>query len=144
MSKQTYQNHVRMHPLYHYVLLPVLLIILIASIVNVILSIMHGTTVFESIIIFLMVMVMAIVVVLVRVYPLKAQDRAIRAEENLRCYVLTGELLNAQLNMGQVAALRFAGSNEFPELYKRTLEENLKPSDIKKAIQNWKADDYRI
>ncbi len=41
-----------------------------------------------------------------RIFPLKAQDRAIRAEENLRHFVLTGKLLDHRLAVKQIVALR--------------------------------------
>jgi hypothetical protein len=91
-----------------------------------------------------MMMIIVIVAVFLRIYPLKAQDRAIRAEENLRSFVLTGQLLDSKLSISQVVALRFADDKEFPELSKRAVAENLKPDDIKKAIQNWRADHNRI
>ena len=80
----------------------------------------------------------------VRIYALKAQDRAIRAEEALRHYILTGKPLDARLRMGQIIALRFASDNELPELAGRAVNENLTSQDIKKAIKDWRADYYRV
>ena len=37
-----------------------------------------------------------------RSYALKAQDRAIRAEENLRHFIATGKALDSRLRMGQI------------------------------------------
>tara|TARA_B110000027_G_scaffold114031_1_gene123407 strand:- start:959 stop:1396 length:438 start_codon:yes stop_codon:yes gene_type:complete len=79
-----------------------------------------------------------------RVFPLKAQDRAIRAEENLRHYVLTGKLLPPTLRISQIVALRFAPDDEFLHLIERTLEKNLNKKEIKREIKNWKPDDYRV
>jgi len=107
-------------------------------------SIIQEENVLLSILLFLMMIIIVIIAVLLRLYPLKAQDRAILAEENLRYYVLTGELLDARLSNAQVVALRFAGDTEFPELSKRAATESLKPDEIKKAIQNWRADYNRI
>jgi cbb3-type cytochrome oxidase subunit 3 len=81
---------------------------------------------------------------LVRGYALKAQDRAIRAEENLRHFILSGKPLDARLRMGQIVALRFASDDEFVALAKRAAEEGLKSKEIKQAIQNWRADYNRI
>lgn len=144
MSKQDYQSHVRVHPIYHYVLTFLLLGTLVTTIVYMVRSIIQDKNIFLSIILFLMMIIIVIIAVLLRLYPLKAQDRAIHAEENLRHYVLTGELLNSQLSFAQVVALRFADDKEFPELSKRAAAENLKPDEIKKAIQNWRADYNRI
>ena len=79
-----------------------------------------------------------------RIFALKAQDRAIRAEENLRHYVLTGKLLPTSLTVGQIVALRFAPDAEFPALAEKAANGNLSQNEIKQSIQNWKADFYRV
>jgi hypothetical protein len=79
-----------------------------------------------------------------RLFPLKAQDRAIRAEENLRHYVMTGKLLDPKLTIRQIIGLRFASDQEFVELAGRAVEENLSEDAIKKAVKNWRADTYRV
>ncbi len=79
-----------------------------------------------------------------RMFAAKAQDRAIRAEENLRHFAMTGKLLDARLNALQIVALRFASDGEFVPLAQRAAKENMKPDDIKRAIKQWKADDYRV
>ncbi len=79
-----------------------------------------------------------------RVFGLRAQDRAIRAEENLRHFVLTGQLLDKRLRMSQVVALRFAPDEEFVLLAKKAADESMGSNDIKKAIKNWKADHHRV
>ncbi len=78
-----------------------------------------------------------------RGFALKAQDRAIRAEENLRHFVLTGKLLDSSLTPSQITALRFAGDEEFLILAERAAKENLTIEEIKKAIVNWKGDYHR-
>ena len=80
----------------------------------------------------------------VRIFPLKAQDRAIRAEERLRYYILTQKVLPESLRMSQIIALRFAPDSEFPDLVDRAVNENLSAKAIKGAIQNWKGDYYRV
>jgi hypothetical protein len=144
MKNQDYHTHARIHPLYHYVLPILLLGTLIISIINIIQSFNAGENVLQSLLLLLIVVSIIIVAILVRVYPLKSQDRAIRAEENLRHFVLTGKLLNSSLSNGQIIALRFADEKEFPLLSERAVEENLTPKDIKKAIFNWKADHNRV
>ena len=79
-----------------------------------------------------------------RALALKAQDRAIRAEENLRHFVLAGKLHDSRLSLSQVIALRFASDEEFVELSKKAAEQNLKPVDIKKQIKNWREDHHRV
>jgi hypothetical protein len=88
--------------------------------------------------------ILAILWIYIRTFPLKAQDRAIRAEENLRHYVLTGKLFPTQLKMQQIIALRFAPDSEYLALLDRAIKENLSNKEIKAAIQNWKADHHRL
>jgi hypothetical protein len=85
-----------------------------------------------------------IIYALVRSYPLKAQDRAIRAEENLRHYVLTQKLPDSNLSLKQIIALRFASDAELPELSKKAAAEQMSPDAIKKSIQQWRGDSNRI
>ena len=74
-----------------------------------------------------------------RVFALKAQDRAIRAEEQLRHFVLTGTLLDPRLSMRQVIGLRFAPDEEFVVLARRAAEEGLGEDAIKRAVKSWRA-----
>ena len=144
MKSQDYKNHTRMHPVYHYVLSLLLLVTLITAIINMVRAISAGTNILQAIILVLIMIMIVIITALVRVYALKAQDRAIRAEESLRYYVLTGEVLDPTLSMSQIVALRFAGDSEFADLCKKAAVKGLKPDEIKKAIKNWKADHNRI
>ncbi|MDB5051556.1 MAG: hypothetical protein JWO30_4627 [Fibrobacteres bacterium] len=73
----------------------------------------------------------------------KVQDRAIRAEENFRHYLLTGKPLPDGLGKGQIVALRFASNEEFPELAARAVAEKLRGEAIKKSIKQWRPDTYR-
>jgi ribosome-binding factor A len=81
---------------------------------------------------------------LMRSFALRAQDRAIRAEENFRHYLLTGKQLDQKLTMRQVVALRFAPDEEFVSLAQKAAQEGTKANNIKKAIQNWRGDFYRV
>ncbi|MGE6488656.1 DUF6526 family protein [Paenisporosarcina sp. NPDC076898] len=144
MKSQDYKTHVKIDPLYHYVLLFLLLATLVISILNIVRSFNAGENILQSVLLLLMVVCIIIVAILVRLNPLKNQDRTIRAEENLRHFVLTGKLLDSNLTKGQIIALRFAGEQEFPTLCERAVKENLSPDDIKKAIVSWKADHHRI
>jgi hypothetical protein len=81
---------------------------------------------------------------LARIFALKAQDRAIRADENLRYFSMTGKLLDPRLTVKQVVALRFASDAEFVALAARAASESLKSNDIKMAVKTWRADEYRV
>jgi hypothetical protein len=79
-----------------------------------------------------------------RLFALKAQDRAIRAEENFRHFMLTKRTLDSRLTMSQMIALRFASDEEFPALAQKAADQKMKSVDIKKAIKNWRGDYYRV
>jgi hypothetical protein len=78
-----------------------------------------------------------------RQFPLVVQNRAIRAEENLRHFVLSGRMLDSRLSMGQIIALRFASDEELVTLAKKAAEEKLNSAVIKKEIRNWREDHHR-
>ena len=78
-----------------------------------------------------------------RVFALKAQDRAICAEENFRYYLLTKEVLPKDLTVRQIIGLRFASNEEFAGLVKKAIEEKMTENQIKKSIKNWRGDFYR-
>ena len=141
---QNYKNHRRLHPLFHFILTLLTAGLFISSIVELVRSLAAGNQVFPAVLFLLISIMFIIIFLLVRSYPLKAQDRAIRAEENLRHYVLTQRLLDPRLSTKQIVALRFASDDEFPSLCKKAAEEQLSPDAIKKLIQNWRVDDYRI
>jgi hypothetical protein len=78
-----------------------------------------------------------------RTFALKAQDRAIRAEENLRHFVMTGRLHDKSLSIHQIIALRFASDEEFLALAEQAVKENMSSREIKEAIKSWRADYHR-
>ncbi len=141
--EQNYQNHSRSVIGYHRVLLVLLVAGLIGSGVNLYES-LQSNTLYSASLILLLFVCCSIMYAYVRLFPLRAQDRAIRAEENFRHYILTGKTLPAELRMGQIIALRFAPDEEFPELTARAVKENLKPKEIKQAVRKWRADLHRV
>ncbi len=142
--EQNYANHRRFAASYHYVLALTTLAVLIGSLVNLYKSINNGDGLYSASLITVMAINLTIVFLLMRTFALKAQDRAIRAEENLRHFALTGQLLDGKLSMRQVIGLRFASDDEFLELAQRAAQENLSEDDIKRAIKSWRADNYRV
>ena len=79
-----------------------------------------------------------------RGFALKAQDRAIRAEESLRYFVLTGKPLDKRITLSQIIALRFASDEELPALAQRAAEERLSNKEIKRQIKAWRSDWHRV
>jgi len=141
--RQDYSNHRRFVPIYHYVLAGLLLAVLIGAIVNLVGSL--GTeNLYSASLILALSIALLILGLLARTFPLKAQDRAIRAEENLRHFVLTGQPIDPRITMRQVIGLRFAGDSEFVALAARAIADNMSEEDIKKAIRDWRADDERL
>jgi hypothetical protein len=144
MATQNYSNHVRLVPGFHFVLASILFFTLIGSLINLYKSWgIHGQF-YSAALIVVLVICSGFLFNYARVFPLKAQDRAIRAEENLRHFAMTGKLLDARLAVKQIVALRFASDDEFVGLAKKAADGSMPPADIKKAIKNWKADDYRV
>lgn len=141
--EQNYQNHTRSVLGFHRVLLVLLLAGIIGSGVNLYES-LHSNTLYSASLIMLLFICCAMMYAYIRLFPLRAQDRAIRAEENFRHFVLTGKQLPSDLRLGQIIALRFASDEEFPALVSKALDGNLKPKEIKQSIQNWKADHHRV
>ena len=144
MEAQNYANHRRNVPIYQFVLFPMIALSLIGSFVNLYQSWGDHQRQYSSSLIVVVVVCLLLLFFLARLFPLKAQDRAIRAEENLRHYVMTGKLLNPKLTVRQIIGLRFASDQEFVELAGRAVEENLTEDAIKKAVKNWRADTYRV
>lgn len=144
MKEQNLKNHSRLVPLYHFVLYLIITACLVISIWNMYRAYEHHSGRLVAAALFGLCIASIILGWYARVFPLVAQDRAIRAEENLRHFVLTGKLLNGNLTTPQIIALRFANDTEFILLAERAAKENMKPVEIKKAIVNWKADNYRV
>ena len=141
--EQNYKNHSRLVTGYHRILSLLLLAGLVGSITNLIKS-FNNDNLYSASLLLLLFIIAILTGWYVRAFPLKAQDRAIRAEEALRYYILTGKSFPATLKMGQIVALRFAPDEEFPGLTERSVRENLTAKEIKSAIKNWKPDYYRV
>ena len=140
-KKQTYKNHVHYVPLYHFLTFLAMVILITGAVYNLITC--TTEQVLQSWLLLLLVFTLISVSFHNRSFALKAQDRAIRAEENFRYFILTGNPLPQTLTIYQVIALRFASDKEFVSLVERTLRENLTPKEIKQAVKNWKADHHR-
>lgn len=142
MSPQNFSNHTRFDKLYHFTIVPLVLVGLIGSIVN--FAALRPETHYVSALLVLVFFLLFLVAGLSRIYSLKVQDRVIRAEENFRHFMLTGKPLDTNLHIRQIIALRFASDAEFPALAKRALSENLSARQIKEAIKEWRGDYYRV
>jgi hypothetical protein len=139
---QTYANYTRWDPLFHFFALPVFLLLALAGLVHYI-----WRPGLHSALMFVVAVALAVVIVKLRNYPLRVQDRVIRLEERLRLASLLPEPLRSripELTEGQLVALRFASDAEVAKLAERALSEKLSPADIKKSIQTWRPDYWRV
>jgi hypothetical protein len=144
MADQHYKNHARMVPGYHYALLPVLLVALIGSCVYLYRTIQNGESRLASVVLLLLALSVIATAYYARSFALKAQDRAIRIEQQFRYYILTGKHMPSSLRISQIIALRFASDEEFVGLCQRAADEKTKSKEIKKLIRKWKGDYNRV
>lgn len=142
MKVQNYRNHVRLVTTYHFLTILPAIALLIGSFVNLFTS--SGDNIYSAALICLMSILLISALLHSRTFALKAQDRAIRAEENLRHFMLTQRPLDSRLTLSQVIALRFASDDELPALAARAAEEKLTNKQIKQAVTKWRADWYRV
>ena len=141
-SGQTYQNHTRFFPPFHFVAAPILLVYFINELRHVWLNPSRSTA-FAALVAFgLLAATFAS-----RLMALKVQDRVIRLEERARMRELLPADLVArigELRPHQLVALRFAGDAELPALVRDVLAGKYpKQKDIKLAIKAWKGDYLR-
>jgi hypothetical protein len=139
---QSFANHTRFDPPFHFFVLPVFAITVIIAIVHLV---RHPSLHAAWLVVFSVAATTA--VLKIRTYALKVQDRIIRLEERLRLAILVDKPLRAritELTESQLVGLRFASDAELPALTARALSENLSRADIKKAITQWRPDYWRV
>jgi len=144
LPTQDYSNHKQLVPMFHFVLFGLLVLTLIGSFVNLYQSWGDHLRIYIASLIVVLTVGSMMLFFFCRVFALKAQDRAIRAEENLRHYVLTGKLLDSRLGIQQTVALRFACDEEFVDLAKRAAGDQMASDAIKRAVRGWRPDLYRV
>jgi hypothetical protein len=141
-TPQTFANHARLDPLFHFFVLPVFALSALAAAVQ---FLWHPSL--HSGWHFVLIAAATVAVFKVRLYALRVQDRVIRLEERLRLASLLPEPMRSRIpefTEGQLIALRFASDAEVPNLADRALAEELSPRDIKRAIQTWRPDYWRV
>ena len=144
MKKQDYANHKQFVPMFHGVLFPALALTAIGSFVNLYKSLGHEQRIYSASLIAVLSICSLMLFFFCRIFALKAQDRAIRAEENLRHFAMTGKLLDPKLTIRQIIGLRFASDEEFVALARRAAEEGLTEDAVKRAVKQWRPDTYRV
>jgi hypothetical protein len=144
---QTFANHAKIDPPFHYFLLPVLLINVIVVGYYLVRSIIEGREWLGGV--WLLILSLALVVIMgrLRAYATRLQDRIIRLEERLRLGTVLPEGLRpriGELSDTQLVGLRFASDAELPALVQRALDEKLDRTQIKKAVTDWRPDYSRV
>ena len=144
MEQQSYAKHAKFVPMYHIVTFGLIVLTLVGSLVNLYHSIGDHSRLYNASLVTALAVAILLLFFFARIFPLKAQDRAIRAEENLRHFALTGKLLDSRLTIKQIIGLRFASDAEFVELARKAASESLSQDSIKRAVKNWRADHDRL
>jgi Family of unknown function (DUF6526) len=136
---QTYKNHPRLLPAFHFFVLPVLLLNVLNEVRRAWRNPSEGS-------LFLVVVAAALFTLayLSRSQALTVQDRVIRLEMRLRLrQILPPELQPRiqDLTHRQLVALRFASDAELPELVREILDGKLTTvKEIKLRVKNWQGD----
>lgn len=146
---QTFANHTRFDPLFHFFLGPIFILGVVLSLIHFFVHFGHNDfrENFHAFLLIVLAVALLTLVFKVRLYSLKVQDRLIRLEERLRLTQLLSEPLRSripELTEDQLCGLRFASDAEVPKLVERALNEKLSRKQIKQAIQNWRPDYWRV
>jgi hypothetical protein len=146
---QSFSNHTRLDPWFHFFLLPVFGLGVLFALINFVAHFAHRSTWgnVHACLLIVLALALLVAVVKIRTYPLKVQDRVIRLEERLRLQQLLAEPLRSRipdLTEDQLIALRFATDGEVAKLAERALNEKLTRKQIKQAIKNWRPDNWRV
>ena len=145
-EEQSYSNHTRWYPLFHFVVVPLLILNFLDHVIRIFTN--SGPERVEQIFWTILSVTLILLALTARQMALKAQDRVIRLEERLRCRDLlspeTAQRANG-LTSSQLIALRFASDEEFGSLVERTLNGEFAGSrEIKQAVKRWRPDHHRV
>ena len=142
-TAQTFKNHVRWFPPFHFFVLPALLINFLNAARHAWISPSTGTA-----LAWLVAGALFMSAVLSRVMTTTVQDRVIRLEMRLRLRELLPPDLQGrigELTRRQFVALRYAGDAELPDLMRKVLAGSLKSQkEIKMAVASWQGDHLRV
>ena len=143
MSEQNFANHTRWFPLFHFFVMPVMLI-------NFFWCIYRWWKDGFSLNGFEFVLLAAGLLggfLAVRMMANTVQDRVIRLEERLRCERLLSADLKpriGELTLSQLVALRFACDAELPALARKVLDDRIADRKaIKQMVKTWRPDYLR-
>lgn len=140
---QSFANHTKWDPKWHFVVLPILLINVFYRVFEMLDTEINLGSMWDIVV----AMALLLVGYSTRMYALKVQDRLIRLEERLRLAELlppTTQSRIGELSQSQLIGLRFASDAELPGLVEETLKTQMGAKQIKQAIKTWRADDFRV
>ena len=143
-KEQNYDNHTRIYPPFHFLFVGVLFLTMLGSFINFYVSLGDHHRMYSASLICVLCFLLFLAGGFARLFALKAQDRAIRAEENLRYFSLTGKLMPRELKIAQIVALRFASDPEFVDLVLKSAKENTPAVEIKRSVKSWRPDHDRV
>jgi uncharacterized membrane protein YdbT with pleckstrin-like domain len=140
---QDYKSHRQYVPLFHFFVVPILLVNLGVEISRLFQN-QSGYQIWAVVV----ALALAALPFAARGMAIRAQDRIIRLEERQRLSSLLPAEHRDKINdltPSQLIALRFASDEEAPDLAQRTMTGEFKSqNEIKKAVKNWRADVHRV
>jgi hypothetical protein len=140
---QTFANHARLHPPYHFVASPLALVYVVWSAVRLVRT--PGADTLHALV---GALALFAALAFARLYAMKVQDRVIRLEERLRlARVLPADLQPRieELTERQLIALRFASDAEVADLVREVLANPAIPQKaIKQRVRQWRPDHFRV
>jgi hypothetical protein len=142
-AEQTFANHSRFYPPFHFFVVPVLLANLIWHIYWVVKGGVSPAGILGCI--FSLALILGFLSC--RIFALTVQDRVIRLEEQLRYMRLLPADLQPRIGeftLAQMVSLRFASDAELPVLARKVLDDKMhERKPIKQLVKNWKPDHLR-
>jgi hypothetical protein len=139
---QSFKNHAKFFPPFHFVVLPIFLINIVSAIVHLVREFSA-----RSMISLLVAIALLLLAFSARIMVLTVQDRVIRLEMRLRMQQVLPVDLRARIGeftVGQLVALRFAGDAELPELARKVLQDKIADRKaIKQLVRDWQPDNLR-
>ena len=142
-EQQSFANHARYVPTFHFFALPVFLINFIWHIYRLV---RPGISP-DGIVSLFVALALLVLCFRARIFALTVQDRVIRLEERLRYERLLPADLKpriAEFTVNQLVSLRFASDAELPALARKVLAERLdNRKAIKRLVQRWQPDHLR-
>ena len=140
--EQNLKNHVRVVPVFHFFVLPMLMVNFVWAAIRAAHFFNAGTVIYA-----LTAAALLLAALYGRMFALTVQNRVIRLEMRLRMQQLLPADLQPRINqftLAQLIALRFASDAELPQLARKVLDENLtNQKQIKLLVRDWQGDFLR-